>query len=41
MFGSGDGRNSTTFVDILYLLVILFLAAIALTVLRMLVGLDQ
>jgi hypothetical protein len=40
MFGAGDRRNSTTFVEILHLLVLLFLAVLALTILRQLVGLD-
>ena len=34
MFGSGDRRNSTTFAEILHLLVILFLCGVALAILR-------
>jgi hypothetical protein len=40
MFGHGDRRNSTTFGEILHLLVILFLAGVAVTVLMQLVGLS-
>jgi hypothetical protein len=36
MFGSGDRRNATTFAEILHLLVILFLAAVALAIVRQL-----
>jgi hypothetical protein len=39
MYGSCDGRNSTTFAEILHLFLILFLAGAALNVLMQLVGL--